>query len=149
MIIDKISNVEKYSYIPNMDKIINYLKTTDLKNVSVGKYDLGDSCKVSVYEYETKEIEDDIKFEAHREYLDLQMLISGEENLYFQALDIGEPATPYNDVKDVEFYTAPWYSTLCLHDGNFALIFPNDLHMGSFVAEEKSNVKKLVFKLKI
>ena len=149
MIIDKISNLSRYVYIPNVDKAVEFLKNTDLSQLAVGKYDLGDECRVAVYEYQTKEAEDEILFEAHREYIDLQMVISGEENLYFQSLDIGEEAKPYNKEKDVEFYTASWYNTLALDGDNFALIFPNDLHMASFEIDEAKDVKKLVFKLKI
>ena len=149
MIIDSIKNLGKYAYIPNVKKAVDFLSSTDLNSVENGKYDLGDGCKVNVSEYDTKEMPDEVVLEAHREYLDIQLTISGEENFVFQAIDLGEPNVPYNDVKDVEFFTAPWYSTVVLNGTNFALIFPNDLHAGSFVTDESQKVKKFVFKLRI
>ena len=85
----------------------------------------------------------------HREYLDLQMVVRGTETFLFQAIDLGEPAIPYDKKKDVEFYTAPYHSSVVLDETNFALVFPNDLHVGNVTIEEESNVKKLVFKLKV
>jgi YhcH/YjgK/YiaL family protein len=149
MIIDNVKNLERYAFVPNVQKAIDFLKSNDLNSLENGKYDLGDDCRVAVSEYDTKEVPEEVLLEAHREYIDLQMLVSGEENFFFQAIDLGEEATEYNPVKDVEFYTASWYNTLVLNDKNFALIFPNDLHNGSFVVDESIKVKKLVFKLKI
>ena len=149
MIIDKIVNLKRYDYVPNVQKVIDFLDKNDIKTLEIGSYDLGDDCKLKVSNYKTKEVPDVINLEAHREYLDLQIAYFGEENMYFQALELGEENTPYNEAKDVEFYTASWCNTVVLDSDNFALIFPNDLHMGSFQVDGESEVKKLVFKLKI
>ena len=149
MIIDSIKNLDRYSYVPNVKKAVDFLNSIDVLTVAPGKYDLGDGCKVNISEYETKETPEEVVLEAHREYLDIQLTVSGEENFVYQAIDLGEPHTAYNDVKDVEFFTAPWYNTVVLNGTNFALIFPNDLHAGSFTVDAPEKVKKFVFKLKI
>ncbi len=149
MIVDKISNLSRYDYVPNIQKVIDFLSANDVKNMENGKYDLGDECRVAISEYDTKEVPEEVLLECHREYIDLQMTVAGEEFMFTQSIDEGEEAIPYNDVKDVEFFTASWYNTLCLYDGNFALLFPNDLHNGSFMTDKSEKVKKLVFKLKI
>ena len=109
-----------------------------------GKYDLGDECRVAISEYDTKEVPDEVLLEAHRNYIDLQMVASGEEAMFTQSIDDGEEKIPYNDVKDVEFFTSSWYNTICLYDGNFALLFPNDLHNGSFEIEKSEKVKMVL-----
>ena len=149
MIVDKISNLKRYDYVPNIDKVIKFLTENDYKNMENGKYDLGDESRVAISEYDTKEVPDEVLLEVHRNYIDLQMVASGEEAMFTQSIDDGEEKIPYNDVKDVEFFTSSWYNTICLYDGNFALLFPNDLHNGSFEIEKSEKVKKLVFKLKI
>ena len=150
MIIDKINNLDRYSYVPGVKKAVDFIKNNDLLALAVGKYDLGDDCVLKVFEYQTKEIpEEDIPLEAHREYLDLQIAIKGEETMFFQAIDLGEEYKPYNEEKDVEFFTSAWTNQLVLNGDNFALIFPNDLHIANYVADEVCDVKKLVFKLKI
>ena len=149
MITDKIANLSRYSYVPNVQKVIDFLSANDASKVENGKYDLGDECVLKVMEYVTHEEPDEVLLEAHREYLDLQMTVSGSEIFLFQSIDLGEDAIPYNPQKDVEFFTAPYYNTTVLDGTNFAIVFPNDLHNGSFMVDEQENVKKFVFKLKI
>lgn len=149
MITDKIDKLYRYSYVPGVQKVIDFLANTDLNSLEVGSIDLGDECSVKVQHYQTKEEPEDILLEAHREYLDLQMNYSGSETFIFQAIDLGEEAIPYNSKKDVEFFTAQFFNTMVLDGTNFVIVFPNDLHVGSLVADDVEDVKKLIFKLKI
>ena len=149
MISDSIKNLDRYLYVPNVQKAVDFIKENDLASVEIGKYDLGDDCTLKVVEYVTQEEPEEVLLEAHREYLDLQLLVKGSETFLFQAIDLGEEATEYNKQKDVEFFTAPYYNSVVLNGENFALVFPNDLHTGNVVAGEEETVKKFVFKLKI
>ena len=149
MIVDKIANLSRYDYVPFVSNVVEFLKSNDYKNMENGKYDIGDDCYVVISEYLTNEIPSEVIFECHREYIDLQMLASGEESMLTQAIDLGEENKPYNKDIEAELLTASWYNTINLYDGNFVILFPNDLHSGSYVAEEQVKVKKLVFKLKI
>ena len=150
MIIDKIENIERYDYVPYANKVAEFLKNNDIKTIANGKYDLGDDCYVNVSEYQTKE-EDEygLELEAHVNYLDVQLTAVGEEILYYQAIELGESIIDYDKNKDMEFFSAEWTNQVTLYPGILAIIFPNDLHAGGFIAENVENVKKLVFKLKI
>lgn len=151
MIIDRTQNLSRYDYIPGVKEVIEFLqKNKDFTAIENGKYDLGNGHIVKVSDYDTKEIpEEDIELEVHREFLDLQMVVSGEEFMFFQAIDLGEQVKEYNSVKDVEFYVAEFTNSVELNNGNFALIFPNDLHACCFNTNGVNHVKKLVFKLKL
>ena len=149
MIVDKITNLSRYAYVPHVQKVIDFLNSNDIATIAPGSYDLGDECSVKVMEYLTHEEPEEVLFEAHREFLDLQLLAKGEELFLTQAIELGEEAIPYDKVKDVEFFTAGYYNTLGLDKDNFVIVFPNDLHVGNINANGESNVKKFVFKLKI
>ena len=150
MIIDNVSKMERYAYIPGVQKAVDFLKNTDLNSLEKGTIDLGDGHCVKVMFYDTKPIpDDDVSLEAHRNYLDLQMTFGGEETMYFQAIDLGEENVAYNATKDVEFFKTSWTHQVVLNPDNFALIFPNDLHVGGYDVEGTDSIKKLVFKLKI
>ena len=150
MIIDKISKMDRYAYIPGVQKAVDFLKNTNLTALEKGTIDLGDGHCVKVMFYDTKPLpEEDISLEAHRNYLDLQMTFGGEETMYFQAIDLGEEDKPYNQEKDVEFFKTSWTHQVVLNPENFALIFPNDLHVGGYDVDKTDKVNKLVFKLKI
>ncbi|MBR6737823.1 MAG: YhcH/YjgK/YiaL family protein [Clostridia bacterium] len=149
MILDKISKLNRYAYVPGVEDVVNFLNAGGYEKLEVGSYKISDLVTLKVQSYLTKEEPEELLLEAHREYLDLQMTVSGSEIFLFQSIDLGEDAIPYNPQKDVEFFTAPYYNTTVLDGTNFAIVFPNDLHNGSFMVDEQENVKKFVFKLKI
>ena len=110
MIIDKIEKMERYAYVPGVQKAVDFLKNTDLNSLEKGTIDLGEGHCVKVMFYDTKPTpEEDVSLEAHRNYLDLQMTFGGEEMMYFQAIDLGEDDKPYNAEKDVEFFKTSWF----------------------------------------
>ena len=147
MYIDKLENLSNYIKDQKLAKAITEFLLNSA-TVEAGKHPILDGTFANVLEYTTKLFET-VKMEAHRKYLDLQYVVSGEEAVLKQDLADNQPINEYNDVKDVEFFTAPWYNTVVLNGTNFALIFPNDLHAGSFVTDESQKVKKFVFKLRI
>ena len=149
MISDSVKFLSRYDYIPGVSKAVEFLNSNDVLTLENGKYDLGDDCVCKVMEYQTHDEPEEVLLEVHREYLDLQIVVKGTETFLFQAIDLGEPATQYDKKKDVEFYTAPYLNSLVLDGTNFALVFPNDLHIGNVSVDEESSVKKLVFKLKV
>ncbi len=69
-----------------------------LENVEVGKYPLSDGCKVAVSEYDTKATP---KYEAHKLFIDVQLLASGKEEMRYAPLAAGKEQAPYNAEKDV------------------------------------------------
>ena len=134
MISDGIKFLSRYDYVPGISKAIEFLNSNDVLALENGKYNLGDECTCKVMEYVTHEEPEEVLLEAHREYLDLQIVVRGTETFVFQAIDLGEPATSYDTKKDVEFYTAQYYNSIVLDGTNFALVFPNDLHVGNIIA---------------
>lgn len=149
MIADKISNLQRYTHVPGVNTVIEYLNGKDLTLIENGKYELSDGVILKVMEYITHEEPEEVLLEAHREYLDLQLVVSGNEQFLFQAIELGDEAIPYDKKKDVEFFTAQYFSTIALSSGDFVIVFPNDLHVGNVNADKEESVKKFVFKLKI
>ena len=80
MIKDKLLNSSAYYNLSERIKIgLFWLENTDLKNIADGKYLIdGDNVYASVQTYDTK---DDVKYESHRRYIDIQYMIDGEEKI--------------------------------------------------------------------
>ena len=80
MIIDKIENAHLYKGLSKrIEKAFEYIRATDLKNIKPGKYEIdGENIFALISEYKTKS-EQEGKLEAHRKYIDVQYVISGEE----------------------------------------------------------------------
>lgn len=149
MIADKISNLQRYVHVPGVTTVIEFLNGKDLNSIEKGKYEISDGVILKVAEYVTHEEDEEVLLEAHREYLDLQLIVKGNEQFLFQAIELGDEAVPYDNKKDVEFFTAQYYSSIALSEGDFVIVFPNDLHVGNVNADGEEAVKKFIFKLKI
>ncbi|MBQ8429634.1 MAG: YhcH/YjgK/YiaL family protein [Clostridia bacterium] len=91
--------------------------------------------------------DDEDLFEGHKRYIDLQMLISGQECIHVQNKRDCRLVEAYNEEKDVAFYHADTWMNCYLDGGNFILLTPNDLHNPSLKVRDKSAVKKYVFKI--
>ena len=144
MIITKLENLEQYYGICSaLRKIPVYLQNNP--NPAVGKYDLDDGDYVNVIEYDTKE--NDGKYEAHKKYLDVQIMLNGEEIVYVQELTNSMAKSEYDEEKDVQFFSATEKQTIVLKEGVAGIFLPHDAHRPSIKLGEIKQVKKAVFKI--
>ena len=89
--------------------------------------------------------------ETHKKYIDVQVLINGEEMVYCDWGDKLETAEPYNEEKDYEFFKDREDKIeFKFAGGEFMILFPHDAHKPAMICGDKQTVcKKLVFKVKI
>lgn len=100
------------------------------------------------------------RFEAHRKYIDVQYIVSGEELILTLPLADQTPSIPYDEAKDITFYPLdcgggnptsapnPQPSRLLLTPGMVAALFPEDLHAPSLSVGEPTVVGKVVVKVR-
>ena len=148
MIFDSIENYKRYEGMKNnIYNALIYLRTTDLANASVGRIDLdGDFLFALVQEYQTKPLEQS-KWEAHRKYIDIQYMISGQERMGFvniQKMQLGE----FVDEKDFQPMTGSG-NFVDVSAGSFTIFYPDDGHMPGICIGSPSLIKKVVIKAKI
>lgn len=146
MIIDKIENVKSYSEIPvHAIEFISKLNS----DIELGRYQLSETDYANVEAYSTKQL-DDARFEAHRDYIDIQILVAGNENIYYTSKESLSVEQPYNAQRDIEFFAenVAGYNYLTLDGTNFAMIFPHEAHAPQVVcANDVQQVKKVVVKV--
>jgi YhcH/YjgK/YiaL family protein len=148
MIIDKIENSFLYKNISErISKSFEYIKTTDLKSLPAGKYPIdGENIFALVSEYKTK-AEQEGKLEAHKKYIDVQYVISGEELMGYSPLGNQQILEPYKEENDIVFYKGDKSFTK-VSAGMFAIFFSEDVHMPGIASDKSSSVKKLVIKVR-
>ena len=80
--IDKVQFAQQYHLNKALwDKAFAYLKQTNLQTLANGRYAIdGDNVYAIVTEAPTKDY-DKTAFESHRKYIDLQYVITGNENM--------------------------------------------------------------------
>lgn len=149
MIIDKLSNSHLYVGLGNkINKAFNYLKETNFSQVAPGKYEIdGDNIFAIVAEYQTKD-ENEGKLEAHKKYIDVQFVATGNEMMGYAPLIDQKVIDEYNEQNDITFFEGEKSFTK-VETGMFAIFFPTDIHLPGIKLNEKSFVKKVVVKVKI
>jgi YhcH/YjgK/YiaL family protein len=130
-------------------KAFEYLKTTDLTDTAPGKTELdGENLFVSVAEYIPKKREE-VRFESHEKYIDIQYVIKGEELMGITTHDKVTLDEPYNEEKDITFYTFDGGDYRLATPANFLVFFPEDMHRPSISTGDSAMVKKVVIKVKV
>lgn len=88
-------------------------------------------------------------YEAHRSYIDIQYLVSGEELI--RVADVGtlEETTAYDSERDVAFYGLAPGTDLRLRPGDFAILYPHDAHLPKLAAGSPAPVQKIVVKVRV
>lgn len=149
MIIDRLKNAHMYyDLVPGLEKGFEFLKTADLENLPVGRYELdGDRVVALVQEYTTM---DNPPWETHDYHLDIQYLVKGEELIgYYPNIDEMVKTQPYNGKDDYDLYEDVEGSYVTLKDDVIMILFPQDGHLPRKAAGEPMAVKKVVVKVLI
>lgn len=152
MIFDKIENAKLYfSLGEKIQRGFEFIINNNLASMECGRHEIADGIYANVQELDTK-LPYEAKFEAHRKYIDIQYAISGSERMDFSLLDNFEVQTPYDEEKDVEFFSlkddAFCPNTICVNEGEFAVFFPQDCHAPMLCMNEKrENIKKVIVKI--
>lgn len=115
----------------------------------VGKYELEGGAYVSVQEYTTK-ARSEAKYEAHKKFIDIQLILSGRELIAVTPIEKMEIKDEYNETKDVMFFQHNDECTdYVLEAGDFLILYPQDVHMPGVCVNERSLVRKIVVKVPV
>lgn len=134
---------------PYWEKIFEWIGKNDLVNLPVAKYTIdGDNIFAPVSEYETK-LPADGKWEAHKKYLDIQIVLSGKELIGIAPTQGATVVVPYNETKDVMFVAPVTEKDYHAKPGTFFIFFPTEAHRPNMMDGEQVKVKKIVFKVKM
>jgi YhcH/YjgK/YiaL family protein len=87
-------------------------------------------------------------FEGHLKYVDLQVIIEGEEYVHVQEKSKCSLLKGYDETKDAAFYQANEWHSFYLGKGFFAVFDENDLHRPCISVKTEKKVRKYVFKIK-
>jgi len=149
MVIDTLENSKRYEALhPLFKTAFEFLKRPCIDSVPVGRTELeGSKLFALVQEYETKPANEG-KIEAHRQYIDIQFILEGEEFMGYAPLDELAPAQPFDATKDFGLYDGKACLTR-VRKGMFAIFFPQDGHLPGRCGETPSHVKKIVLKIAV
>ncbi len=151
MINDNILRSELYYPLhKNFKAAFDFIKTAISDNYGAGKYEIdGKDLYASIQEY-TSKLPEDAKTEGHKNYIDIQFIVSGTEVIDSFDITKAMAVTEYNPDKDFTQYENKVVITRSiLNGGDFAIYFPHDIHRpGMCFNGSQAPVKKIVVKVK-
>ena len=152
MVFDTLKNAANYTALhEKFEAAFDFIREATEKGLEVGKYELdGKALYAMVQEY-TPKAPADGKFEAHRNYIDIQYIISGIETMGDMDIAKASSKSDYNPEKDVEFYYDNDKAGYCVvEDGEFCIFFPHDVHKPGLMYQDTATpVKKIVVKVRV
>ena len=151
MIVDSIKNAELYyALTPRIKQAFDWLASVNVKTLNVGRHDIdGDDLFVNVQDIELKP-RYDAALEVHNKYIDIQVIISGEEKIYMPALEEPAVTKEFDEARDCAIFAMADPATcICstLNEGDFAIFLPYEIHAPNLAARECVPVRKAVVKI--
>ncbi|KAA9244006.1 YhcH/YjgK/YiaL family protein [Lactobacillus mulieris] len=148
MIVTERSKFRKYASLnPYFSKVCDFLENTDLNTLKEGRNEIdGDNVFAMCFNY-VADNEPGIKFEAHKDYLDIHLVVKNTEKIAVTSLPYATQVDPYSEKDDVLFYKSDLYQTITLTESNMVVAFADDFHQPK-VRINDNPVKKVVIKVR-
>jgi biofilm protein TabA len=123
---------------------LQHLRDTDFTALPAGNYDLqGKDIYVQVIDMNTKPVAE-CKPEVHRQYADVQFLVTGRERI---GMAIAEDLL---GARDLLFYAdVQDETTLTMRPGSFAVFMPSDVHRPGGAIDGPEPIRKVVMKVRV
>lgn len=146
MIVCPFQDLKRYqAIIPGLEEAMEAV--ANMEQWVPGTIPLSGGNKILVQEGLTRSAEGKL-FEAHREYLDIQYIVEGEETVGWAPLNTLTLDGEFNTAKDKGMY-AGHADFMRIGQGYCYVVFPEDAHMPGVHLDEPHSFKKLVLKLKV
>lgn len=155
MIKDNLEHLAYYNYLnPDIKKGLKYVRDTNFDELENGRHEIEEGkIYANIQEYDTKPLEEG-KYEAHRQYVDIQFMIMGEEKMGTGNIDVFDEVTQYDEEKDVIFLQLKsgkddQIRMLHVREKEFAIFYPQDAHMPCIEVDSPKPVRKVIVKIKL
>lgn len=149
MILDKLENADLYfDSVPGFEKFMQFYEDNDLEELPACKIKLdGDDLIVNLLDFKGK-AEKDCPLEAHKDYIDIQIPLTGTECMGWKAqVDCQSVSEEYDEGKDIEFYNDQPNTVVTVPAGHFVVFFPSDAHQPG-IAPNRA-YRKIIVKTKV
>lgn len=145
MILDRLDKCSQYKGLhQGLDAGFAFLHQPGLADLPAGRHAIdGDRLYVMIVREDGRG-HDGAKLEAHRNYIDIQLTLSGAEQIGWRATSECRDCTdPYTSERDLVFFGDRPETWLDVPPGKFAIFFPGDAHapLGGAGALHKAVVK--------
>jgi YhcH/YjgK/YiaL family protein len=148
MILAKLTETDRYAALhPLFARAFDFLSNTDLKALAPGKHALQGDQLFAIVEACAGRTRSEAKLECHRRYIDIQLVLEGVDEMgWMSVAECVDPATDYDNARDIRFFNDAPASWITTPPGSFCLFFPDDAHAPLVSA---GAIRKVVVKIAV
>lgn len=147
MIIGNIHHLQ--SWLPDvLRQAIEHVKAHVNEATPLGKHDIDGNNLFYLISEDSTEPQAERRAEYHARYLDIQIVLRGQEGMTFSTLPAGEPQTDWLADKDIAFLAeGAQEKTVILNEGDFVVFYPGEVHKPLCAVGAPAKVRKAVVKV--
>jgi biofilm protein TabA len=144
MILDELKNAERYANLhEGFREGFRFLGQPNLQSFANGKYELQGEHLFALINRDPGRGHEGARLEAHRKYIDIQLLIDGSEEIGWRpTAECRQLTEPYDTTRDIMFFADPPQAWIELPVGKFMIFYPEDAHAP--LASRGDNVKAVI-----
>lgn len=147
MIVGNIHHLQ--SWLPQeLREAIEHIKAHVSETTEKGKHDIDGNRLFYLISEDMTEPFEKRRAEYHARYLDIQIVLKGQEGMTFSTLPAGTPKTDWLAEKDIAFLPeGEQEKTVILNEGDFVVFYPGEVHKPLCAVGAPAQVRKAVVKL--
>jgi YhcH/YjgK/YiaL family protein len=144
MILDSLENAARYYDLhPGFREGLQFLARPSLENLDSGKYELQGDRLFALINRDPGRGHAGARLEAHRKYIDIQLLVAGSEEIGWRpTAECSQITEAYDTSRDILFFAEPPHAWIPLPVGKFMIFYPEDAHAP--LASTGDNVKAVI-----
>lgn len=148
MILSSLSQSSRYAALhPLFQRAFDYIRDTDLFALAPGRYNIVGDDLIAIVEQVPAKTKAVARLEAHRHYIDIQMVLEGDETMGWKPLaDCLNPVSEHSMEKDIRFFHDAPASYVPVPPDHFCIFFPEDAH-APLVGQ--GTIRKVIFKVAV
>ena len=149
MIYTNMKNFRRYIGLDTkLDKAIEYILSHDVKSLENGIHEIdGKDIYINRHEYDSIPA-DKGNWEGHRDYLDIQMVLEGQEMIGVSSASALE-CLSYNEERDRYSFSGAVESWINMRPGDLLILYPEDAHMVKVQLEGQTHLQKACVKVRV
>lgn len=149
MMSDELRSLPSAGLHPVLQQALTLAVAANLQEKTPGRYELqGDNIFMNVMQFATQSPEQK-KAELHREYIDIQVLLSGEERILFGMTDSARQCEEMHVEDDYQLCSQiADEQVMVLKPGRFVIFMPGEPHKPGCVVQAPMDIKKVVIKVR-
>jgi YhcH/YjgK/YiaL family protein len=148
MILSALSQSERFEKLhPLFARAFAHIRGTDFFSLAPGRYPIIGDELIAIVEQVPAKTKEMAKLEAHRRYIDIQLVLEGDETMGWKPLaDCLNPVSEHSEERDIRFFHDAPASYVPVPPDHFCIFFPEDAHAPLIGT---GTVRKVIFKVAV